>query len=93
QIEELILQQPMLSPHYLIEVWRDGHLDAVDVNVELKREYRFRLAVDKEHVARALQHHIKSFIGISVQVRIVDIGGIERSLGKARRVIDKRPCE
>ncbi len=38
QIEELFLQQPMLSPHYLIEVWRDGHLDAVDVNVELKRE-------------------------------------------------------
>ncbi len=38
QIEELFLQQPMLSPHCLIEVWRDGHLDAVDVNVELKRE-------------------------------------------------------
>ncbi|WP_313953697.1 phenylacetate--CoA ligase PaaK [Accumulibacter sp.] len=93
QIEELILQQPMLSPHYLIEVWRDGHLDAVDVHVELKREYRFRLAVDKEHVANALRHHIKSFIGITAQVRIVDIGGIERSLGKARRVIDKRPRE
>jgi hypothetical protein len=48
----------MLSPHYLIEVWRDGHLDAVDVNVEIKREYRYRLAVDKEHVANtpALKH-------------------------------------
>jgi len=93
QIEELILKQPMLSPHYLIEVWRDGHLDAVDVNVEIKREYRYRLAVDKEHVANTLQHHIKSFIGITAQVRIIDIGGIERSLGKARRVIDKRPPE
>ena len=93
QIEELILKQPMLSPHYLIEVWRDGHLDAVDVNVEIKREYRYRLAVDKEHVANTLQHHIKSFIGITAQVRIIDIGGIERSLGKARRVIDKRPRE
>jgi phenylacetate-CoA ligase len=60
QIEELILKQPMLSPHYLIEVWRDGHLDAVDVNVEIKREYRYRLAVDKEHVGEhpAAPHQI-----------------------------------
>ncbi|MCB1931550.1 MAG: phenylacetate--CoA ligase [Candidatus Accumulibacter sp.] len=90
QIEELILKQPMLSPHYQIEVWRDGHLDAVNVNVEIKREYRYRLPVDKEHVANTLQHHIKSFIGISAQVRIVEIGAIERSLGKACRVVDKR---
>lgn len=80
----------MLSPHYQIEVWRDGHLDAVNVNVEIKREYRYRLPVDKEHVANTLQHHIKSFIGISAQVRIVEIGAIERSLGKACRVVDKR---
>jgi len=91
QIEELILKQPKLSPHYLIDVWRDGHLDAVAVNVELKAEHRFASAVDKEYVAHDLQHHIKSYIGISTQVRIVDIGGIERSVGKARRVIDKRP--
>jgi phenylacetate-CoA ligase len=93
QIEELILKQPKLSPHYLIEVWRDGHLDSVAVDVELKREYRYLPAVDKEHVAHSLQRHIKSFIGISTEVRIADIGGIERSLGKARRVIDRRPRE
>ena len=91
QIEELILKQPKLSPHYLIEVWRDGHLDSVAIDVELKREYRYLSAVDKEYVGHALQHHIKSFVGISTEVRIVDIGGIERSLGKARRVIDRRP--
>ncbi|MBN8448973.1 phenylacetate--CoA ligase PaaK [Accumulibacter sp.] len=93
QIEELILKQPKLSPHYLIEVWRDGHLDSVAVDVELKREFRYLPMVDKEYVAHALQRHIKSFIGISTEVRIADIGGIERSLGKARRVIDKRPRE
>jgi len=93
QIEELILKQPKLSPHYLIEVWRDGHLDSVAVDVELKREYRYLSPVDKEYVANALQRHIKSFVGITTEVRIVDIGGIERSLGKARRVIDKRPRE
>jgi phenylacetate-CoA ligase len=93
QIEELILKQPKLSPHYLIEVWRDGHLDSFAVDVELKREYRYLPAVDKEYVAHTLQRHIKSFVGISTEVRIVDIGGIERSLGKARRVIDRRPGE
>jgi phenylacetate-CoA ligase len=93
QIEELILKQPKLSPHYLIEVWRDGHLDSVAVDVELKREFRYLPTVDKEYVAHALQRHIKSFIGISTEVRIADIGGIERSLGKARRVVDKRPRE
>jgi phenylacetate-CoA ligase len=91
QIEELILKQPKLSPHYLIDVWRDGHLDAVAVNVELKPEHRFASAAEKEFVAHDLQHHIKSYVGISTQVRFVEIGGIERSAGKARRVIDKRP--
>ncbi|MBA3997074.1 MAG: phenylacetate--CoA ligase, partial [Candidatus Accumulibacter sp.] len=91
QIEELILKQPKLSPHYLIDVWRDGHLDSVAVNVELKPEHRYASAVDREYVAHDLQHHIKSYIGISTSVRIAEIGGIERSVGKARRVIDKRP--
>jgi phenylacetate-CoA ligase len=91
QIEELILKQPRLSPHYLIDVWRDGHLDAVAVNVELKPEHRFASAAEKEFVVHDLQHHIKSYVGISTHVRFVEIGGIERSVGKARRVIDKRP--
>ena len=90
QVEELILKQAKLSPHYLIEVSRDGHLDAVAIDVELKSEYRALPAFEKEHVARTLQRHIKSFVGISTEVRIVDIGGIERSLGKARRVVDNR---
>jgi len=91
QIEELVLKQPKLSPHYLIEVWRDGHLDSVAVDVELKQEFRYLPAVDREYVAHTLQRHIKALVGITTEVRIVDIGGIERSLGKARRVIDNRP--
>ena len=75
----------------LIDVWRDGHLDVVAVNVELKPEHRFASAAEIEFVAHDLQHHIKSYIGISTQVRFSEIGGIERSVGKARRVIDKRP--
>ncbi len=91
QIEELILRQPRLSPHYMLELTRDGHLDSLKVNVEMKPEYQFVGQAEKEFAAHDLQHHIKSYIGISARVEVVDSGGIERSIGKARRVIDRRP--
>ena len=90
QIEELILKREKLSPHYVIEVYRDGHRDGLTVNVEMKPEHQYATAAEKDFAAKDLQHHIKSYIGISVQVRVVEIGGIERSIGKAKRVIDKR---
>jgi phenylacetate-CoA ligase len=90
QIEELILKREKLSPHYAIEVWRDGHLDALTVNVEMKPDFQYATATEKDFAAKDLQHHIKSYIGISVRVRVVEVGGIERSIGKAKRVIDKR---
>jgi phenylacetate-CoA ligase len=91
QIEELILKQPKLSPHYLIEVSRDGHLDSMKINVEIKPEFEFASGPEKEFVAHDLQHHIKSYIGVSARIEVVEVGGIERSIGKAKRVIDKRP--
>ena len=91
QIEELILRQPKLSPHYVLEVSRDGHLDSVKVNVELKAEFEFASGPEKEFVAHDLQHHIKSYIGISARIDIVEVGGILRSVGMARRVIGIRP--
>ena len=90
QIEELILKQPKLSPHYVIELSRDGHLDAIKVNVEIKPEFEFASGPEKEFVAHDLQHHIKSYIGVSAKIEVVEVGGIERSVGKAKRVIDKR---
>ncbi|HYD57959.1 MAG TPA: phenylacetate--CoA ligase PaaK [Burkholderiales bacterium] len=76
QIEELILKQPELSPHYVLELSKDGPLDHLTVVLE-----------GSEAGARALQHSIKAYIGISADVRI---GAVERSIGKAKRVIDKR---
>ncbi|MDK9724825.1 MAG: phenylacetate--CoA ligase [Sterolibacteriaceae bacterium MAG5] len=93
QIEEMILKTPRLSPHYLIEVARDGHLDTMTVNVEIKPEFATATAAEKEYSAHELQHHIKSYVGVSTQIRIVEVGGIERSVGKAKRVIDRRPKE
>ncbi len=80
QIEELILKQPGLSPHYVLELSKQGPLDHLTVLVEGKEESGGRL-----------QHDIKSLIGVSADVRIVPISTIERSIGKAKRVVDKRP--
>ena len=77
QIEELILKTAGLSPHYVLELSKSGPLDHLTVVVEG--------AADS---AAALAHNIKSYIGISAEVRV---GTIERSIGKAKRVIDKRP--
>jgi phenylacetate-CoA ligase len=77
QIEELILKQPGLSPHYVLELSKQGPLDHLTVLVEGAG-------------AEELQHAIKSYIGISAEVKNVPINTIERSIGKAKRVIDKR---
>jgi phenylacetate-CoA ligase len=91
QIEEQILKTPKLSPHYLIEVERDGHLDTVTVNVEMKPEFATATGAEKEYAASELAHHIKSYIGISTHIEVKAVGSIERSIGKAKRVIDRRP--
>jgi phenylacetate-CoA ligase len=90
QIEELILKDYRLAPHYQLEVTRDGHLDAVAVNVEVRADQPFDDSA-LETAAKDLQHHIKSYIGISTKVNVLPPNSIERSLGKARRVVDKRP--
>jgi phenylacetate-CoA ligase len=91
QIEELILKQPKLSPHYQLEVSREGHLDSMNVHVEIKPEFATATTAEKEFIARDLQHHIKSYVGISTRIEIKGINSIERSAGKARRVVDTRP--
>jgi phenylacetate-CoA ligase len=90
QIEELILKDPRLAPHYQLEVTRDGHLDAVTVNVEVRADRPFDETVLMV-AAKDLQHHIKSLIGISTTVNVLTPDSIERSQGKAKRVVDKRP--
>jgi phenylacetate-CoA ligase len=90
QIEELILQRPELAPHYLCELHKEGPLDALTVRVEVKAGG----ATDGATAAgaqAALAHAIKSYVGVSATVRIEAPGSIERSAGKARRVLDLRP--
>jgi phenylacetate-CoA ligase len=89
QIEELICKLPALAPHYALIVDKDGHLDSLTVRVELTAEMRY---ADRDTVSNELQHNIKSYIGVSAQVEILEPFAIERvTVGKAKRVIDKRP--
>ncbi|HEX9894676.1 MAG TPA: phenylacetate--CoA ligase PaaK, partial [Gemmatimonadales bacterium] len=89
QVEELILQDPRLAPHYVLEVRRVGRLDQVDVVVEPKAAGAEALAA-ADAGARQLESRIKDRIGVSTRVRVTDVGGVIRSLGKAKRVIDLR---
>ncbi|MEO8304921.1 MAG: phenylacetate--CoA ligase PaaK [Betaproteobacteria bacterium] len=88
QIEELILKAPELVPHYQLEISRPHILDEIAVLVE--RAPASGVA-EGESAGKKLTHLIKSMIGISADVRVVPPGTIERSLGKAKRVVDKRP--
>jgi phenylacetate-CoA ligase len=89
QIEELILREPLLAPHYLLEVTRNGYLDAVCVKVEVKPGVGLG-DTERRNLARTLVHHVKSYVGISVEVVLMNPNDIERSVGKARRVLDLR---
>jgi phenylacetate-CoA ligase len=87
QIEELILQTPSLAPHYVLELTREGPLDAVAVHVEAADAAAFAAGAK---AATMLIEQVKAMIGISVRVEVREPGSIERSIGKAKRVIDKR---
>ena len=93
QVEELVLKMPDLAPIYQLVVSRDGHLDELEVNVEMRPQ----TAQDFDPagvaaLANVLEHQIKGHIGVSTKVNVLDPDSIERSLtGKAKRVIDNRP--
>ena len=89
QIEELILKQAVLAPHYQCILTREGPLDELTVCVEAGA------GLDHEHsdvrsAADRLAHEIKVYIGTSARIELRPCGGIERSLGKAKRVVDQR---
>jgi phenylacetate-CoA ligase len=87
QIEELILRTPELSPHFQCVLTREGRLDALTVRVERRPSAP---AVDAEAAGTALAQHVKSTIGVTVRVEILEPDGVERSIGKMKRIVDER---
>jgi phenylacetate-CoA ligase len=89
QIEELILKRSELTPHYQCILSRDGPLDALTVAVETRPDLGPDSA-EAQAAAKLLTHEIKTYIGTSARIELRPCGGIERSLGKAKRVLDQR---
>jgi phenylacetate-CoA ligase len=89
QIEELLLKQRALAPHYQIVLTKEGPLDVLTLNVEPCPETAPDTAA-LSTAKQALTYDIKALIGISAVVNVLAVNGIERSVGKARRVVDKR---
>ena len=89
QIEEFILKRAELAPHYQCVLTREGPMDNLSVLVET------RPGVDPHSdaaraAAKQLQHDVKTFVGTSIAVELKAEGGVERSQGKAKRVVDLR---
>ena len=91
QIEEQILKVDGLSGHYQVVLTRSNRLDEMEVLVEAAPDAASTDA--RAGAAIELARHIKAIIGSTAKVTVMEPGGVERSQGKARRVIDKRGLE
>ena len=87
QLEELIVRDDRLSPHYQIHLTREGALDEVSLHVEMAEDAD---ELVRKACASALAGTIKAYAGVTMNVLVVAPGTIPRSLGKAIRVVDRR---
>jgi phenylacetate-CoA ligase len=91
QIEEILLATDWCGGHFVIELSREGRMDELTILAEVRPEHWSDDGLD-DH-AELVRVHIKNTIGITSHVKAVAPDSLERSLGKAKRVIDKRPRE
>ncbi|MDP2134012.1 MAG: phenylacetate--CoA ligase PaaK [Sulfuritalea sp.] len=93
QIEEILLKNPNLCAQYQLQVSREGHLDQLDVYVEVRADLSDSIGeARRREIGADVKHHIKALVGVSADVHVVETDKVERTLvGKARRVIDRRP--
>jgi len=91
QVEEQVLATGGLAPYYQIELFKSGHMDAMRIHVEAMPDAMDNLS--KTAAARMLSKRIKDIVGISTEIIVGDSGDVERSQGKARRVVDNRDVE
>jgi len=86
QLEEHMLAIETLSPHYQIELSKQGNMDVMTINVELSTS----TGEDTGATSRELAQRVKKFVGVSAEVNVQEPGTIPRSEGKAKRVVDLR---
>jgi phenylacetate-CoA ligase len=90
QIESVLVDVPGVAPHYQLIVDREGHLDTLEVAVEVDETVFSDEVKQMQKLAKTIEARIKDYLTVSVKVRLVEPRTIPRSEGKAQRVIDKR---
>ncbi len=90
QIESILVETEGLSPHYLLEIHRDGNLDILTVKVEVAGNTFSDEIKNLQTLERKIQRNIKEFLGVTARIKLVEPKSIERSAGKAKRIIDLR---
>ena len=90
QIEDVILKLPEYEPHFLLTVDRVNNTDTSELKVEVKEEYFTDDMATMVGLQKKLEAELRSVIGLGFKVKLVEPKGIERSTGKAKRVIDNR---
>ncbi|MBN2247647.1 MAG: phenylacetate--CoA ligase [Coriobacteriia bacterium] len=93
QIEDALLQVEGVQPHYLIVVDRSGALDSLEVRIEVADELFSDMMADMVAFTKRVSDRIHSVVGLQAKVTLVEPGTIERTVGKARRVIDNRTAD
>ena len=88
QVEEQLLAVSGLAPHFQIELYRDGRMDQMKVHVEALPDAAD--AASRQAAAESLSTRIKDIVGVTTKIEVADPGGVARSEGKAKRVIDNR---
>ncbi|MCB1363778.1 MAG: phenylacetate--CoA ligase [Rhodobacteraceae bacterium] len=88
QIEEQVMATGGLAPHFQIELYKSGRMDAMRVHVEASPDATDELS--RTAAARMLTRRIKDVVGISTEIMVGDPGSVARSEGKAKRVVDNR---
>ncbi|WP_272699954.1 phenylacetate--CoA ligase family protein [Desulfovibrio sp. Fe33] len=90
QIESILIDTEGLTPHYQLIVERQGNLDTLEVRVEVNEALFSDEIKSLQRVESKVMKNIKEFLGVTAKVKLVEPKSIERSLGKAKRIIDNR---
>jgi phenylacetate-CoA ligase len=90
QVESVLLEMSETTPHYQLIVTRENNLDELEIKVEVDDQFWSDEIKVLEALKKRISHNITSTLGVSAKIKLVEPGSIERSEGKAKRVIDQR---
>ncbi|EMG37595.1 phenylacetate-CoA ligase [Desulfocurvibacter africanus PCS] len=90
QIESILLETEGLAPHYQLVIRREGALDMLEINVEVNEKLFSDEIKNLQRLEAKIQKNIKEFLGVTAKIKLVEPKSIQRSEGKAKRIIDQR---